>query len=123
MDKFIADAEKWASEDKKLKEIVDAKNDLENYLYNVRNSINTEEFKQMIDSDNLSIIISVLKNGFKWLENPYVSDSDSNSYFDSDSNKVNMVTAMQYKEKKNEICGVLGPIMSSVYDTQHKCLS
>ena len=43
IDAMIRDAEKFAEQDKVLKEKIDAKNTLENYLYTMRNTIDDKE--------------------------------------------------------------------------------
>lgn len=40
---MIRDAEKFAEEDKILKEKIDAKNSLENYIFTMRNTIDDKE--------------------------------------------------------------------------------
>lgn len=40
---MIADAEKYADEDKAIKAKIDSKNQLENYLYQMRNSIEDKD--------------------------------------------------------------------------------
>jgi len=43
IDAMIRDAEKFADQDKILKEKIDAKNSLENYIYTMRNTIDDKE--------------------------------------------------------------------------------
>jgi len=43
IDAMIRDAEKFADQDKALKEKIDAKNSLENYIYTMRNTIEDKE--------------------------------------------------------------------------------
>ena len=40
---MIRDAEKFADQDKELKEKIDAKNSLENYIYTMKNTIEDKE--------------------------------------------------------------------------------
>lgn len=50
---MIRDAEKFAEQDKELKEKIDAKNSLENYVYTMRNTIeDKEKLADKIDSDD-----------------------------------------------------------------------
>lgn len=51
IDAMIRDAEKFADQDKALKEKIDAKNSLENYIYTMRNTIeDKEKLADKIDS-------------------------------------------------------------------------
>ncbi len=69
IDEMVKSAEKFKEEDEKMKEVVEARNDLENYLYGVRNSIatkadgappNFDEVKKEIDP--------IVDEGLKWFE-------------------------------------------------------
>merc|ERR1712088_968831 len=50
IEKMVNDAEKYAEEDTAHKKKVEAKNGLESYAYNLRNTLNDEKFKDKIDS-------------------------------------------------------------------------
>merc|ERR1719277_1148858 len=43
IERMVREAEEYADEDKKVKERIDAKNGLESYLYNLKNTLNDEE--------------------------------------------------------------------------------
>ncbi len=69
IEEMVKSAEKFKEEDEKMKEVVEARNDLENYLYGVRNSIatkadgappNFDEVKKEIDP--------IVDEGLKWFE-------------------------------------------------------
>ena len=50
---MIRDAEKFADQDKALKEKIDAKNSLENYIYTMRNTIeDKEKLAEKIDAED-----------------------------------------------------------------------
>lgn len=51
IDRMIADSEKFAEEDKAIKERVDARNSLENYLYQVRSSLE-DKLKDKIEEED-----------------------------------------------------------------------
>ena len=54
---MIADAEKFAEEDKLLKDKIDAKHQLEHYIYQMRNTIeDKEKLAYKIDDDDKSLI-------------------------------------------------------------------
>lgn len=59
---MIRDAEKFADQDKELKEKIDAKNSLENYIYTMRNTIeDKEKLAEKIDSDDKDKIKEALQ--------------------------------------------------------------
>jgi heat shock protein 5 len=62
IEKMIKDAEKFADEDKDIKEKIDAKNSLENYLYTMRNTIeDKEKLADKLDEDDKETIDEALK--------------------------------------------------------------
>jgi len=54
---MIADAEKFADEDKAIKEKIDAKHALQNYIYTMRNTIeDKDKLADKLDEDDKSTI-------------------------------------------------------------------
>ena len=95
---MIKDAEKFAEEDKILKEKIDAKNSLENYVYTMRNTIeDKEKLADKIEDSDKETIKEALTEAQDWL--------NSNSDADKD----------EYESKLKEIQGVCDPIISKVY--------
>ena len=52
VEKMTADAEKYAKEDEDFKKKVEAKNGLENYSYQVRNSIRDEKLAEKVSDED-----------------------------------------------------------------------
>lgn len=94
IEEMVKAAEKFKEEDEKLKAVVEAKNDLENYLYGVRNSMsnkgdvappNFDEVKKELDP--------IVDEGLKWFEeNP-------------------KETAEVYKNKQKEYTDKIQPLL------------
>ena len=94
IEEMVKAAEKFKEEDEKLKAVVEAKNDLENYLYGVRNSMsnkgevappNFDEIKKELDP--------IVDEGMKWFEeNP-------------------KETAEVYKNKQKEYTDKIQPLL------------
>ncbi|KAI8778920.1 78 kDa glucose-regulated protein [Biomphalaria glabrata] len=99
IERMINDAEKYADEDKKLKEKVDAKNEIESYAYSLKNQINDKEKlgAKLSESDKEKITEAV-EDAIKWLESHPDADVD------------------EYKEKKTELEGIVQPIMTKLYE-------
>ena len=57
IDQMIADSEKYAEEDKAIKEKIDAKNQFENYIYQMKNSVEDKEklAEKLSDEDKSTI--------------------------------------------------------------------
>jgi endoplasmic reticulum chaperone BiP len=77
IDAMIRDAEKFAEQDKALKEKIDAKNSLENYIYTMRNTIeDKEKLAEKIESDDKSKIKDALQEAQDWLSSHEDADKD-----------------------------------------------
>merc|ERR1711896_30517 len=65
IDRMIADAEKFADEDRKVKERVDAKNAFENYMHSMKSSVDGA-LKEKLDDDEKETVEEALKEGQEW---------------------------------------------------------
>lgn len=98
INRMIRDAEKMAEEDRTTQERIEAKNELENYIYNIRNSIDNEEIKDKLGEERYKNLSEVVVEGIQWLE------GNSN------------IGKNEYKAKQKELEGIINPILSSIYD-------
>ena len=74
---MIRDAEKFADQDKALKEKIDAKNSLENYVYTMRNTIeDKEKLADKIDASDKEKIKDALTDAQEWLNSNEDADKD-----------------------------------------------
>jgi L1 cell adhesion molecule like protein len=64
----IAEADKFAEEDRIFKERVEIKNEYENYLYNVRVSVENDEMKERLGKKDYKKISEIVTSGLEWLE-------------------------------------------------------
>ena len=95
---MIKDAEKFAEEDKILKEKIDAKNSLENYVYTMRNTIeDKEKLADKIEDSDKETIKDALTEAQDWL--------NSNSEADKE----------EFESKLKDLQGICDPIISKVY--------
>ena len=68
IDRLVEEAEKHAAEDKKRMERVEAKNQLETYLYNTRNSVREDKVKEALGADTVKEVETWVQEGIDWLE-------------------------------------------------------
>ena len=94
---MIKKAEEYKEEDNKLKERIEAKGGLENYLYNLKNTFTTKDDSPVILSELKTEIDPIIEGGLKWLEN---NDKEETSV---------------YKEKQKELEEKVNPIMQKLY--------
>ncbi len=92
--KMLEEAEKFADNDRKIKERFELKNKLENYLHNLRNNLNKPDFVQSIGEDNSKHLMELTIAGLQWF----------------DDNEKNM-TGEQIKAKQEEIESIVIPII------------
>ena len=67
VDRLVEEAAKYEAEDKLRFERVEAKNQLESYLYNVRNSLNEEGMKEKLGADETAKAQAAVDDGMQWL--------------------------------------------------------
>lgn len=102
IERMVKEAEESAEEDKKIKERIEAKNSLENYVYSIRNTINDESkgVKDKISAEDRETIEASVKDVTTWIEeHPDASKED-------------------FDEKYKEVEKVAQPIISKLYQGQ-----
>ena len=83
IDRLVADAEKFAAQDKERMEIVEARNKLEAYLYNVRNSLKEDKLKMAL-GDDAAAAEKAVEEGITWLG---MNESASKQEYEEQFNK------------------------------------
>lgn len=79
VDRLVEEAAKHEAEDKARYERVEARNQLESYLYNSRNSLQEEKVKEKLGADAETALGSV-QEGIDWLDNH--QDEEKEAYVD-----------------------------------------
>ena len=98
IERMVADAEKFADQDKALKEKIDARHQLENYIYQMRNTIeDKEKLADKIDADDKSKISDALTEAQDWLNSNDDAEKDD------------------FEEHLKELQRVCDPIIGKVY--------
>lgn len=96
--KMVDDAEKFAEEDKLVKETTDAKNSLESYAYSLKRQIDDkEQLGGKIDADDKEKIQTIVDEKLEWLK-----DHDE-------------ATAEEFNAVRKEIEEVANPIVAKLY--------
>jgi L1 cell adhesion molecule like protein len=94
IEEMVKTAEKFKEEDEKQKAVIESKNDLENYLYGVKNSISTKaEGAPPIFDEVKAEIDPVVEEGLKWFEEHPKEDVDV------------------YKNKQKELTDKIQPLL------------
>ena len=98
IERLVQEAEKHAAEDKVHMERVDAKNQLEAYLYNTRNTMREDKVKETLGADTIKEVESWVQEGIDWLE------------ANQDAEKA------QYDEKQKLYEEKIRPVMTKMYE-------
>jgi len=97
IEKMIADAEKFKEEDEKAQKKVQARNNLENYVYNIRSTVLNEEKMKTALGDDYDTVNNTVNDTIKWL----------------DDNK--SATTEEYETKQKEVEDILMPLVQKAY--------
>jgi heat shock protein 5 len=96
IDRMVQEAEEFAEKDLKVKERVDARNKLETYVYNIKNTMDGKMADAM-ESDDKEKVEEAVREANDWLDgNPEAEKED-------------------YDEKLRELEEVCNPVISAVY--------
>merc|ERR1711907_213207 len=79
IERMVKEAEEYAEEDKKIKERIDARNGLESYLYNLKNTLEDDEkgVADNISDEDKEELDSIINEALDWLdENPEADKSE-----------------------------------------------
>ena len=98
IDRMVQEAENNATEDKKRMERVEAKNQLESYLYNTRNSVREDKVKETLGESTVSEVEGWVKEGIEWLE----ANTEG--------------TKEEYEEKQKAYEEKIKPVMMKLYE-------
>ncbi|KAF0910231.1 hypothetical protein E2562_001424 [Oryza meyeriana var. granulata] len=101
IDRMVREAEEFAEEDRRVRERVDARNRLENYVYRMRSTVR-DGMAGKIGDDDKETMEAALTEALEWLE-----DNDSGA---------RTAEKEVYEEKLKEVEHVCGPIIKQVYE-------
>merc|ERR1712050_556788 len=96
-DQMVADAEKFAADDKKQAERISSKNGLESYAYQLKNSLEEQQISEKISPEDKKAIQDKASEIINWLDNNQSAEID------------------EFEDKKKELECVANPIMTKMY--------
>ena len=97
IDRLVKEAEKFKDEDNKIKERIEAKNGLEQYCYQVKQTVNDAKLKDKFSEDEKKQIETKVDEVLKWNnDNPAASKEE-------------------YDGKVKEVESIFNPIMQKIY--------
>jgi len=100
IERMVQEAEEFADEDAAEKAKVQARNDLEAYLYNLKNTI-SDTLQSKLSEDEKSTLTTTVEDALVWLEdNPAASQEE-------------------YDEKQKEVEAIANPIIKRAYESSN----
>ena len=99
IDRMVKEAEEHAEDDRKNREKIESKNDLENYLYSVKNSMNDEKLKDKLSEEDRNTLDQLLEQEIKWLDDNQLAEKE------------------EFEHHKKEAEQVIMPIMTKLYQS------
>lgn len=97
IERMVTEAEQFKAEDEIIKQRVEAKNKLENYCYNIKSSVLSEEKMKTNLGSDIETVENTIDSTLKWIE--------ENSYGSIE----------QFESKQKEVEGILMPLIQKAY--------
>jgi len=97
VDRIVEEAEKYKAEDEEKRKQIQAKNELENYVYQMRNTLDDSKFKDLLKEDDKKKVDEAVKACLKWIDEHPQADKD------------------EYDKKRKELEEMWSPIITAAY--------
>lgn len=97
IDRMVEEAEKFKADDEKVRIRIEAKNKLENYCYNVKSTVLSEEKMKSALGSDVDTVTKTVDDTMRWL------DENSNA------------TVEEYEEKQKSVEAILMPLIQKAY--------
>ncbi|CAH8330415.1 unnamed protein product [Eruca vesicaria subsp. sativa] len=97
IEKMVQEAEKYKSEDEERKKKIEAKNALENYAYNMRNTIRDEKIGEKLPVGDKKKIDDSVEEAIQWLDRNQTAEVD------------------EFEDKMKELESLCNPIIAKMY--------
>lgn len=101
IERMVQEAEEFAEEDKRTKERIDARNALEGYCYNLKNTLEDEEkgISDKISEDDKESLEEAIREALEWLDDNQEAEKED------------------YDAKQKELESIANPIVQQAYQT------
>eukprot|EP01010_Urceolus_cornutus_P001005 NODE_151_length_2172_cov_227.210080_g124_i0.p1 GENE.NODE_151_length_2172_cov_227.210080_g124_i0~~NODE_151_length_2172_cov_227.210080_g124_i0.p1 ORF type:complete len:657 (+),score=169.63 NODE_151_length_2172_cov_227.210080_g124_i0:104-2074(+) len=97
IERMVADAEKYKQQDEEATARITAKNGLESYAYNLRNTLNEDSLKDKLVGEDREKLEKAIQDTIAWLDSNLEAEKSA------------------YEEKQKELESVANPIMAKVH--------
>ncbi|KAJ3098391.1 70-kilodalton heat shock protein [Physocladia obscura] len=97
IERMVSEAEKYKADDEAAAERIQAKNGLESYAYNLRNTTQDEKLADKLSSDDKEKLNAAIDETVKWLDHNHEGSKE------------------EFEHKQKELEAIANPIMMKVY--------
>jgi len=97
IEKMVNDAEKYKKEDEEMRDKITAKNGLESYCFNIKQSVEDEKLKDKISDEDKKTIIDKCDETMKWLDANQLGEKE------------------EFEDKQKELESICNPIITKLY--------
>jgi len=97
IERMVNDAEKYKKDDEQQRERISAKNSLESYCFNMKQTIEDEKLASKIGADEKKKILDACENALKWLDSNQTAEKE------------------EYEHKMKEVEKICSPIITKLY--------
>lgn len=96
IERMVKEAEEFAEQDKKVKERVTSRGDLETYCYNIKNQL-SDQLKDLVSEDDKEKMEEAVNEALEWLEENEDAETED------------------FKEKLKDVQDICQPIIAEIY--------
>jgi len=97
IERMVQEAEKYKADDEELKKKVEAKNSVENYAYNMRNTIREEKVAAQLSSSDKETMEKALTETIDWIEHNQMAEVE------------------EFEHKLKELEAICNPVITKMY--------
>ncbi|PHU16085.1 Heat shock cognate 70 kDa protein [Capsicum chinense] len=97
IEKMAQEAEKYKTEDEEHKKKIEAKNALDNYAYNMRNTLKDEKIASKLSADDKTKVEDAIEQAIQWFDGNQLAEAD------------------EFEEKVKKLESLCNPIIARMY--------
>ena len=98
IERMVNDAEKYREQDEAVKARIDAKNELETYIYSIRGTLDEPTVKEKLSQEEQDTLTEAVKNAEEWLDSHPVEEAEV------------------YQSRTKSLQEVVSPVMSKLHE-------
>jgi len=95
---MVSDAEKYKEDDENTKKRIEAKNELENYIYSIKGTTSEDKVKETLSEEELETITTNVDNAAEWLDSHQTEDAEV------------------YQGKTKDLQEIISPLMTKLHE-------